>query len=231
MRIHRYSTLIVLLALPLVASSAQSVSASSPTSKAIAAAKTFLATLDARQQAKVKIDLNKTTRTRWSNLPNGADGLGFERNGMKLGDMTAAQQEAALALVASTLSPGGYRKIINIVNADENLERSSAPTRAPGIRTRFGRAEYYIAILGTPSPKDPWMIQFGAHHLALNITIAGEQNVLTPSHTGAQPTRFTLNGQTIRPLGNENDKAFKLINALNATQQKQAILNYQVADT
>jgi hypothetical protein len=40
-----------------------------------------------------------------------------------------------------------------------------------------------------------------------------------------------LNGQTVRPLGNENDKAFKLINALNAAQQKQAILNYQVADT
>jgi hypothetical protein len=35
----------------------------------------------------------------------------------------------------------------------------------------------------------------------------------------------------IRPLGNENDKAFGLINALTAAQQKQAILNYQVADT
>ncbi len=39
-----------------------------------------------------------------------------------------------------------------------------------------------------------------------------------------------LDGQTIRPLGDENDKAFALINALDAAQQKQAILNYRVSD-
>jgi hypothetical protein len=32
-------------------------------------------------------------------------------------------------------------------------------------------------------------------------------------------------------LGNENDKGFALINALDPAKQKQAILNYQVADT
>jgi hypothetical protein len=31
------------------------------------------------------------------------------------------------------------------------------------------------------------MIQFGGHHLALNVTIAGEHGVLTPTLTGAQP--------------------------------------------
>ena len=74
------------------------------------------------------------------------------------------------------------------------------------------------------------MIQFGGHHLAINITLAGTRSVLTPSHTGAQPAMFSLNGQAIRPLGKENDKAFALINALNAAQQKQAILQYQVRD-
>ena len=51
--------------------------------------------------------------------------------------------------------------------------------------------------------------------------------MLTPSLPAAQPARYTLNGQTIRPLGDENDKAFALINALDASQQKQAILNYR----
>ena len=32
--------------------------------------------------------------------------------------------------------------------------------------------------------KDPWMLQFGGHHLALNITIAGEHGVLTPTSDG-----------------------------------------------
>jgi len=74
------------------------------------------------------------------------------------------------------------------------------------------------------------MIQFGGHHLAINVTGVGPTSVLTPSLPAAQPASYTLNGQTIRPLGDENDKGFALINALNADQQKQAILNYQVRD-
>ena len=92
----------------------------------------------------------------------------------------------------------------------------------------FGRDEYYVSFLGQPSAAEPWMIQFGGHHLAINVTLVGQQNVLTPTHTGTQPATFSLQGKTIRPLGDENDKAFALINALNPEQQKQAILGYEV---
>src|ERR1700748_1354752 len=61
----------------------------------------------------------------------------------------------------------------------------------------FGSELYFISFLGTPSTTAPWMLQFGGHHLALNITIAGNRGVMTPSLTGAQPATFTLNGQTI----------------------------------
>ena len=74
------------------------------------------------------------------------------------------------------------------------------------------------------------MLQFGGHHLAINVTMVGSNNVMTPSLPAAQPARYVLNGQTIRPLGNENDKGFALINALDENQKKQAILNYQVRD-
>ena len=59
----------------------------------------------------------------------------------------------------------------------------------------FGRDLFYISILGTPSEKQPWMLQFGGHHLALNVTIAGEHGVLTPTLTGAQPALYTLERQ------------------------------------
>ena len=72
------------------------------------------------------------------------------------------------------------------------------------------------------------MIQFGGHHLAINVTVAGPEKVLAPTHTGTQPASFTLDGRTMRPLGDENDKAFTLINALNDEQKKQAILSYEV---
>src|SRR6266404_9679038 len=94
----------------------------------------------------------------------------------------------------------------------------------------FGKDLFYISILGTPSEKAPWILQFGGHHLALNITISGEHGVLTPSLTAAQPALFESNGKTVRPLGQENDKAFALLKALDENQRKQAILNYRLAD-
>jgi hypothetical protein len=237
MKISCYLALLAVLALPMAATSSQRATTTAPaasqaTLKAASAAKTLLAALDNRQRAKVSLELNGKTRSNWSNLPTGAtfQNGATERNGLKLGDMSTAQQEAALALVAATLSPEGFQKVMNIVNADETLERTSAPSRPPTNRVRFGRAEYYVAILGTPSETQPWMIQFGGHHLAINITLMGRENALTPSHTGAQPSMYSFNGQTIRPLGKENDKAFALINALSSAQQKQAILNYQVKD-
>jgi hypothetical protein len=96
--------------------------------------------------------------------------------------------------------------------------------------TMFGKDLYYISILGKPSEKDPWMLQFGGHHLALNITIAETRGVLTPTLTGAQPALFTSNGKTVRPLGQESDKALGLLNALDENQKKQAILSYKLAD-
>ena len=163
------------------------------TTRAVAAAQAFLATLDEAQKRKAQLDLNEKTRTVWSNLPSGiAMQVGAtERNGLKLGAMTPAQEKAALALVAATLSADGFRKAMAIVDADEDLEIRSAPTRKPGAPIRFGRAEYYVSILGQPSTTQTWMMQFGGHHLAINVTLAGRENVLAPTHTGAQPASFT----------------------------------------
>jgi hypothetical protein len=112
------------------------------------------------------------------------------------------------------------------VEGDEVLRAASGGRGS----SMFGRDLFYISILGKPSVKDPWMLQFGGHHLALNITMVGLDGILTPSLTAAQPAKYTVDGKTVRPLGAENDKAFALINALDEGQRKQAILNYKVAD-
>src|SRR5262249_53151070 len=48
--------------------------------------------------------------------------------------------------------------------------------------------------------------------------------------TGAQPSLYTVNGKTVRPLGQESDKAVALLNALDENQKKQAILSFRLAD-
>src|SRR5437762_4704307 len=199
------------------------------TGRVVAAANTFLATLSAAERGKVSFGFNSPQRTGWSNLPSPM----FQRNGLRLGDLTAPQREAALALVAAALSRDGYKKVTDIMNGDEVLKNAGGG-RTGGRQGRggpsFGLDEHYIALLGTPSATTPWILQFGGHHLAINVTLVGSANVMTPSLPAAQPAKYTLNGQTIRPLGKENDKGFALINALDAAQQKQAILNYDVRD-
>jgi hypothetical protein len=185
-----------------------------------AATKKFLATLEEAQRVKVVYEFkDDAQRKRWSNLPTGS----VQRGGLRMGDLTKPQRDAAMAVLAAALSPQGYEKVQQIVEADELLKSS-------GGRMTFGRDEYYVSFLGQPSTTEPWMIQFGGHHLGLNITLVGERGTLTPSHTGAQPAIYELEGKTVRPLGREVDKAFALIAALNESQRKEAILGVQMRD-
>ena len=185
------------------------------------AANAFIATLTGKQRGTLLFGFDdERQRARWSNFPTRMSRLA----GLSLGELSAPQRSAALALVSSALSRRGMEKVQQIMDGDELLKTNG------GNNPMFGKDLYYISILGTPSEKNPWMLQFGGHHLALNITIAGEQGILTPSLTAAQPALYTINGKTVRPLGQENDKAFALLAVLDESQQKQAILNYRVAD-
>jgi hypothetical protein len=144
---------------------------------------------------------------------------------LRIGDLTKPQLDAVLGLLATALSPQGYEKVLQIMEGDEVLRKTDS-----GGRLIFGRDEYYVSLLGQPSTTEPWMIQFGGHHLGLNITLVGEQGTLAPSHTGAQPAIYELEGKTVRPLGGETDKAFALISSLDEGQRKQAILGFQMHD-
>ncbi|HEX4644044.1 MAG TPA: DUF3500 domain-containing protein [Verrucomicrobiae bacterium] len=191
-----------------------------PMAGTVSAAKEFLAKLDDAQRGKVVYDFkDNAQRKRWSNLPTSF----VKRGGLRMGDLTKPQREAVLAVLAAALSPPGYEKVLQIVEGDEMLKKT-------GGQTMFGQDEYYVSFLGQPSATEPWMIQFGGHHLAINITLAGEQATLAPSHTGAQPAIYEFEGKTVRPLGRETEKAFALVNSLDETQRKQAVLGFQMHD-
>lgn len=190
------------------------------TEKAAAAGKKFLASLDESERGKVVYDFkDEAQRKRWSNLPTTM----VKRGGLRMGDLTQAQRDAVYALLEAALSPQGYRKVREIVEADEVL-------KGPGGNNMFGRDNYYVSLLGRPSATEPWMIQFGGHHLGLNVTFVGEKTTIAPSHTGVQPAIYEFEGKTIRPLGGETDKAFALLSSLDESQRKQAVLGFEMHD-
>jgi hypothetical protein len=211
----------------------------------VKAADSFLNLLSSDQRQKVLYSFDDSgQRARWSNFPTTV----VRRGGISLKDMSAPQQEAVMKLLATVLSPMGLEKVNAIRAADEAFKTSHGG--GPGQRggrglgalfggfggrggpggDMFGSDLYYISFLGTPSITTPWMLQFGGHHLALNISMVGGKGIMTPSLTGAQPASFQLNGKTIRPVGRESDKALALLQSLDAGQRKQAILGYTVAD-
>jgi hypothetical protein len=200
------------------------------TSRIVTSAQAVLSTLDEAGRVKVQFPFEGPQKTRWSNLP----GPMFQRQGLRMGDLTPPQRAAVKELLVAALSRDGYRKVTEIMHGDEVLrngaQRGGGGGRGAGGGPAFGEDEYYLAYLGAPSPTAPWMLQFGGHHLAINLTLAGSQATMAPSLPAAQPATYTVEGRTVRPLGNENDKAFALINALGAEQRSQAILNSRVAD-
>jgi len=192
------------------------------TARIAASAQAFLATLDDAGRTRVQFPFDSPQKARWSNLPTGI----FKREGARLGDLTPTQRAAAMALLSTAFSADGYRKVREIMHGDEVLRTGGDG----GGRVTFGEDEYYLAFLGAPSVSTPWMLQFGGHHLAINMTLAGREATLAPSHTAAQPATYSFEGRTVRPLGDENDLAFALMATLDEAQRKQAILGSTMAD-
>jgi hypothetical protein len=194
--------------------------AAAPGPRAVEAANAFLDALDAQQRDKALLEFTSTKKSVWSNFP-----VSFvQRNGVKIGDLTKDQREKAMNVVAAVLSKEGYQKVIDIMDGDQKLLDNPGKGKGGEKGPLFGKDLYYLAIFGTPSETRPWMVQFGGHHLGVNVTVIGKNFVLTPTHTGAQPATFKRGDLEVRPLGRENDTAFKLMDSLNEKQRKQAII-------
>ena len=152
-------------------------------------------------------------KQRWSNFPNGA----FERAGLMWGDMNEMQKQTWLAVMQATLSVEGYNRVAAAWNGDDAVAAQEGGGLFSIFRpsASFGTAYYYIALIGAPSETDPWQWQWGGHHVTVNATIVGPNISLTPSFIGVEPVEYTdANGNTVRPLGDIEDEAFALINAL-----------------
>ena len=201
-----------------VASSGSSSSSADTTPKIVDAANAFLATLSATEKSSALFDFSNTAqRQRWSNLPQGL----YQRAGLMWGKLSSAAQEAWLAVMKTTMSTEGYNRVVAEWNADEQLA---------GQGGSYGIKYYWVAIIGTPSTSTGWQWQWGGHHVTVNATIKGTEVSLTPSFIGVQPSSYTANGATVRPIGDIYDEAIALVTSLDATQKPKAVLGSSIID-
>ena len=162
------------------------------TARIVKAAQAVLATLDEAGRAKVQFPFDGPQKTRWSNLPS----RHVPAPGPALADLTPPQRAAVMTLLTDGTQPGrvpqGHRDHARRRSAEDGTRRARGAAAAAGGARRpgsFGEDEYYLAFLGTPSTTTPWMLQFGGHHLAINLTMAGSQATMAPSFRRRSPRR------------------------------------------
>ena len=183
------------------------------------AASIFLASLDSTQkEAATYAFSDNEQRSRWSNFPEGM----IPRGGLKLGTLSEKQQALLDILLAKIMSERGVLNLNYQLAAEETLAEASL--------MRYGIQHFYVAFLGEPSSTQPWMFQFGGHHLAINVTIYGADITFSPMLTGGQPLHIHYDGTQIFVTEEEAAAAQALMDSLTPEQKKTAIRSDKAID-
>ena len=159
------------------------------TTTIVAAANHFLDSLDANQrQAATYRFIDNAQRSNWSNFPEGM----VPRGGVKLGALSELQRVSLDKLLGELLSEDGVKNITYQLAAEDTLVSGDVF----GVM-KYGSEYFYAAFLGEPSTTEPWMFQFGGHHLAINVTVFGPDVSFSPMLTGGQPLHLRIDGNDI----------------------------------
>ena len=177
------------------------------------AANEFLAALPEDRRLGAKAAFQSRDRTTWRYTPGG-------RPGLPLQDMSPAQREAAQALLRSFLSADGFLKVQSIIALETALrELERWDERDPG--------RYWFLVFGEPGSESPWGVRVEGHHVSLHLAvIKGRFVSSTPTFLGANPAEVRSGPRKgNRALAAEEDAARALLDALNAAQRGEAIVD------
>ncbi|MCM0621384.1 DUF3500 domain-containing protein [Nocardioides bruguierae] len=177
------------------------------TAEAVDAANALIALLDDDQVTEVTQDFAdlSTKECSWSNFP---DGLFSGRVGLRMGDLSDAQQEAVMAILETVLSDQGLEYFTAQQGSEETLSSGEDDTT-------YGTANYHIAFYGDPSTDDAWAIQFGGHHLGIMVTVGDGALSVTPYFKGVQPIEYTNeDGESVEAMGDLADNFFALFTSM-----------------
>jgi hypothetical protein len=182
------------------------------------AAKAWLASLTPGQREQAAMPFEAADRTAWHYVPNEM----FPRKGVTLSTMTDSQRALARDLLKTGMSQRGYMTTEQIMELEKVLQV------VEGDKRRFPRdpGAYALAVFGTPGGSSPWGWRFVGHHISFHFTIVGGRTVgNTPTFLGANPAEVREGPQKgQRTLGNEEDAARALLDALDASERSIAIV-------
>ena len=205
------------------------------TSTLASAANRFLNTLSPEELAKTNYPFPDTLRFKWTNLPVGL----VPRAGIQYGSLSDGSRIAFHELLTTVLSSQGYLKLTSIMQLDDILNKLYQQAFDKGEITKeilksvqdlkWAHDNYFISVWGKPNDKDPWGLNFGGHHIALNLTVTGKSISFSPLFIGTDPAQVkSAKYAGWRILAKEEDYGFMLLNFLSENQKAKAILTQEV---
>jgi hypothetical protein len=145
-----------------------------------AAADAWLDGLDDGQRARATFPFETQERFVWAYTPG-------PREGLPIRDMRPQQRAAASALVAASMSGRTAGEVAGIIALETVLGRIEKAGGRGGWLRRDPEL-YWFALFGTPGTTAPWSWRVGGHHVAVHVTVAGDEVIgATPSFLGANP--------------------------------------------
>lgn len=178
------------------------------------AADRFVASLDDDAKGRVKFPFDSPERLNWHFIPR-------ERKGLPFKAMNQASRQLAFGLIQTGLSHDGFLKATTIMSLEQillELEKGSGPVRDP--------ENYFLTIFGDPSDRGKWGWRVEGHHLSLNFVVEnGKIASATPAFFGANPAEVTTGSRKgLRTLADLEDRAIRLLQALDDSQKKVAVI-------
>ncbi len=193
------------------------------TAEVVAAANAFLKTLSDDEKGTALYDFDDEAKTKgWSNFPTSF----VERSGIEFAELDDEQKAAALKVMEAALSEQGYEELEEIRQSDAYLDQvqESGSGGGPGGNSgdEYGADKYYMALFGEPSETEQFMVQFGGHHAAYNITYYKDDVTLSPTLTAIEPSKFEMDGKSYAPLQDKRDTTIAAIGSLSDSELEKA---------
>jgi hypothetical protein len=176
------------------------------------AADRFLKSLSAAQSAKATYAFDAGERLDWHFIPRARKGLAIKELGPE-------QRALAFGLIQSGLGGSGFMRATTVMSLEQvlrDLEQGRGPVRDPEL--------YFLTIFGTPQDRGKWGWRVEGHHLSLNFALEhGKIVAATPAFFGANQAEIRQGPrQGLRTLAEREDRALRLMQALDESQRKAA---------
>jgi hypothetical protein len=188
------------------------------------AADNLLAGLTDEQRMQATFSFSGDDRSDWHFVPK------EDRKGLPLKAMTAEQIYLVHILLNESLGQAGYSKAAGIMHLESILRSMEVERGRDGAYEYRDPTRYFVSVFGNPQLNGAWGWSFEGHHISLNFTVIdGELVASSPAFFGANPHRVPGGpAKDMRVLGEEEDRARRLMESLNGEQAKNALIGADV---